>query len=83
MAHDGPDDLIAITIGVRLHPVQIIARVLDCEHLASDVGNSATGEIREQHLSASKAHETLGWKPEYSLEQGRHETVEWYRTYLS
>jgi CDP-glucose 4,6-dehydratase len=42
----------------------------------------ASGEIPEQHLSARKAREQLGWAPAFTLEKGLAETVEHYRTEL-
>jgi CDP-glucose 4,6-dehydratase len=44
--------------------------------------NEASGEIREQHLSAKKAHRILGWKARYPLAKGLKETVAWYKGYL-
>jgi CDP-glucose 4,6-dehydratase len=44
--------------------------------------NKASGEIKDQYLSASKARELLGWKAKWSLEDGLERTVEWYRDLL-
>jgi CDP-glucose 4,6-dehydratase len=41
------------------------------------------GEIKDQWLSARKAHEELGWSSQFTLERGLKETVEWYTGYLS
>ena len=59
-----------------------IARIVGSD-LAPDVRNVATGEIRDQYLSASKARDTLGWKADYDLESGLRETVDWYRALLT
>jgi len=45
--------------------------------------NQAKNEIRNQHLSAQKAKEELGWSPRYSLEQGLQKTIEWYERFLA
>jgi UDP-glucose 4-epimerase len=37
------------------------------------------GEIRDKQADISRAKETFGWAPEWSLEQGIKETVEWFR----
>ena len=37
--------------------------------------NEAPHEIKHQYLSAKKAREMLGWKPEYTLEEGLKRTV--------
>ena len=40
-------------------------------------------EIPRQYLDASKARRVLGWRPEHTLEQGLHKTIEWYRQLLA
>jgi CDP-glucose 4,6-dehydratase len=66
-----------------LELVRAIQAVMGCEHLEPDVQNSASGEIRSQYLSASRAREVLDWRPLYTQEQALGETVEWYRNFLS
>jgi CDP-glucose 4,6-dehydratase len=44
---------------------------------------TATMEIRDQTLDATKAREQLGWKPQWSLDEGLRETVGWYTAYLT
>ena len=63
--------------------VKVIQRVMKCEHLEPDIRDCAEGEIRLQDPSATKAREILGWRPEYALENGLRETVDWYRGLLS
>jgi len=50
--------------------------------LEPDVRATARAEIDEQHLSAKKAKERLGWAPQYTVEEALAETVAWYRTEL-
>jgi CDP-glucose 4,6-dehydratase len=45
--------------------------------------NDAAGEIPAQHLSAAKARAVLGWAPDYPLERGLDETVDYYRAVLA
>ena len=66
-----------------LELVGMIQGLMDCRHLKPDVQNVASGEIRAQYLSAAKAHSMLGWQPQFTLEQGLAETIEWYREYLT
>jgi nucleoside-diphosphate-sugar epimerase len=47
--------------------------------LEPDIQDRATAEIPEQHLSAAKAREVLGWAPSMPLADAVAETVEWYR----
>jgi len=63
--------------------VEVLQQLMKCEHLKPDVQNNASGEIREQYLTAEKAHRILNWKPQFTLEQGLTETVAWYREYLA
>ena len=65
-----------------LDMVSAIARAMG-SNLQPDVRNVATGEIRDQYLSASKARDILGWKADYGLESGLRETVDWYRALLT
>jgi len=51
--------------------------------LQPDIRNEATNEIYCQSLSAEKARRMLGWKPLYTLDEGLHATIEWYRRFLS
>jgi UDP-glucose 4-epimerase len=37
------------------------------------------GDIVHSYLDNKKALDVLGWKPEYSLEDGLRETIEYYR----
>ena len=48
-----------------------------------NVLGEAPGEIHDQWLSAAKARNELGWKPQVQLDAGLATTVEWYRSYLS
>ncbi len=59
-----------------------IQRLMHAENLEPDVLGTATGEIHDQHLSAAKARNELGWTPRFGLERGLAETISWYRCYL-
>ena len=50
--------------------------------LAPDVRADAGNEIDRQFLSSAKARRVLGWEPQYSLDEGLAETVEWYRAFM-
>nr|WP_241829446.1 GDP-mannose 4,6-dehydratase [Desertifilum tharense] len=62
--------------------VEAIQKVMKCEHITPKILDRAKGEIHDQHLCAAKAQKILGWQPEFSLEQGLRETVEWYDAFL-
>ncbi|MCJ7444966.1 MAG: GDP-mannose 4,6-dehydratase [Methanotrichaceae archaeon] len=62
--------------------VNEILRLMDREDLKPIIKKAANGEIRNQYLSAKKAREQLNWSPQYNLEQGLRETIEWYRGFF-
>ncbi len=51
--------------------------------LIPDIRNHATNEIRHQYLNAAKARGMLGWKPQFTLDEGLRRTVQWYEEFLS
>lgn len=63
---------------------QLVERILQLmkSSLEPDVRNEVRREIRHQYLSAEKARRMLGWKPEFTLEQGLSRTIDWYRAHL-
>jgi CDP-glucose 4,6-dehydratase len=60
---------------------RLVLKVMESD-LEPDVRNEATNEIRCQYLSAAKAHEKLGWRPLFSLDEGLKRTVEWYTRFF-
>lgn len=66
-----------------LELVAVIQRLMGCEHIEPDIRNCAVGEIRDQFLSAERARRILEWRPNYSLEDGLKETIDWYREFLT
>jgi CDP-glucose 4,6-dehydratase len=46
------------------------------------IENTARNEIPHQRLSSAKARHALNWKPNYSLDEGLRETINWYRAFL-
>jgi len=66
-----------------LELVATIQGLMGCRHLKPDIQNCAEDEMRTQYLSATKARTVLSWQPNYSLEDGLRETIEWYRQFLA
>ncbi len=64
--------------------LELVDRILKLmrSELQPDVRSEAVNEIREQYLSARKAHEVLGWKPLFTLDDGLRRTIDWYREFL-
>ena len=46
------------------------------------IQDRAKNEIRHQYLSAGRAREILGWRPQFNLDEGLKRTIGWYRTFL-
>lgn len=65
--------------------VELVRRILQLMHsdLEPDIRNQASNEIRNQHLSAGKAREILGWRPSFDLDEGLKRTIAWYREFLA
>ncbi len=70
----------AVTV---LELVAAIQQLMGCEHIDPIIQNRAQGEIHSQYLDSSRAERLLNWHPEFTLEQGLAETIEWYRDYLT
>jgi CDP-glucose 4,6-dehydratase len=65
-----------------LEMVNKIVGLSDHPDLQPIIQSIAANEIQNQYLSSEKAHRVLGWKPEYTLEDGLRETIAWYRDVL-
>ena len=59
-----------------------ILRLMGRTDLKPVILNQAEHEIKHQYLSAGKARDLLGWKPEYDLDGALKETIEWYTKFL-
>lgn len=59
-----------------------IRRLMGREDIEPLIMNTATAEIPEQYLDASKAKRLLDWTPRFTLEKGLQQTIEWYQNYL-
>lgn len=62
---------------------KMILKLMGRYDLEPVVLNQAINEIKHQYLSANKARNILEWQPEYTLEQGLSETIEWYKEFLN
>jgi len=51
--------------------------------LEPEVRNESSNEIRDQYLSAERARAELGWRAEFTLDDGMPKTIEWYRRHLA
>ncbi len=69
------------SLSIRLTVLDLVRTVLNLmgrADLEPIIQNIASAEIREQYLNCDQAHDRLGWRPRYTLEQGLRETIDWY-----
>ncbi|HEY5157626.1 MAG TPA: GDP-mannose 4,6-dehydratase [Anaerolineales bacterium] len=71
--------------GSQVTVLDLVQRIL--KRMGSDLQpvilNEASNEIRKQTLNADKAHQKLGWRPLFSLDEGLDRTIAWYREFLA
>ena len=65
-----------------LEVARLILRLTGREDLELSVLGEAQNEITHQYLDATKARETLSWRPQFTLEEGLAKTIAWYRDFL-
>ncbi|NEQ37158.1 MAG: NAD-dependent epimerase/dehydratase family protein [Okeania sp. SIO3I5] len=68
-----------ITVLELVRKILVLMNKTDLEPV---ILNQATNEIKHQYLSAEKARKLLNWHPEYTLEKGLEETIQWYEDFL-
>lgn len=71
---------------VQLTVLQMVEKIIDRmgkKELKPVIKKEVKGEIRNQHLSARKAREVLGWKSEWEIDNGLDETIKWYVSYFN
>jgi CDP-glucose 4,6-dehydratase len=71
---DDPKTVLEIT--------QAIMAISDYPQLKPVVLNQASHEIARQYLASDKAHRLLGWRAQYSLQEGLRQTLAWYRGFF-
>jgi len=71
---DDPKTVLEIT--------QAIIAISDYPQIKPVVLNQASHEIVKQYLASEKAHRLLGWRAQYSLEEGLRQSLSWYRDFF-
>jgi len=61
-------EVVELTLQLMGHPVKVLAGVLP----------TRPDEIMQMSADVTLAGEQLGWKPQVSLEEGLHRTIEWF-----
>jgi CDP-glucose 4,6-dehydratase len=65
-----------------LEVAQLVISLSDHPELEPIVQNRELREIHDQYLCSDKARRLLGWRPQYTLEQGLEQTIAWYQAFL-
>ena len=65
-----------------LQIVTLIQQLMGAADVSPQILNTAKSEIRSQYLSSEKARRQLRWKPNFTLEEGLTETIQWYREFF-
>jgi CDP-glucose 4,6-dehydratase len=70
----------------QISVLELTRRILDLmneQSLEPQILDQAVNEIPHQYLSAEKARNTLGWHPQFSLDEGLRRTIGWYRSFFA
>ena len=70
---------------IQVTVLELVNQVLGLMNsdLKPDIRNEASNEITHQYLSAEKARGTLGWEPQFTLDEGLQRTIDWYKEFFS
>ncbi len=68
-----------ISVLAMINSIIAISNYPDLEPIILD---EVKHEIQDQYLSSAKIRKVLGWRPQYTLEAGLQETMDWYRAFL-
>lgn len=68
-----------------MNVIEIVSKITNVmqSDLQPIILNETSNEIKEQYLLAEKAHEILGWYPQYNMEEGLKKTIHWYQKFFS
>ncbi len=69
---------------IHITVLELVKKIIDIMDV--DLGpvilGKATNEIKHQYLSAGKAKSMLNWHPNFTLDEGLKETIDWYKMFL-
>ncbi|MBP9663881.1 MAG: GDP-mannose 4,6-dehydratase [Pyrinomonadaceae bacterium] len=66
-----------------LSMTQMVLRLVERTDLEPTILGEAQNEIPHQYLTADKARRLLGWRSDFSIEEGLRRTIDWYRVFLT
>jgi UDP-glucose 4-epimerase len=85
-AHDGKiDGPVNIAAGEEVSIRDLVTKIAELTETRTQIDVGALPyrptEIWRMYADSTRGRETLGWKPEVSLEEGLKRTIEWFREY--
>ena len=65
---------------IQISVLDLVNKIIDLmdSNLKPVILNEATNEIKHQYLSAKKAKDLLGWKPQFDINTGLQKTISYY-----
>lgn len=66
-----------------LSMTKMVLELMECTDLEPTILGEAQNEIPHQYLTADKARRLLGWRSDFSIEDGLRRTIDWYRAILT
>lgn len=66
-----------------LEIIHKILEIMDERDFPIQILNEAKGEMEDIYLSIEKSKRVLNWSPQYNLEMGLKETIEWYKEFFN
>lgn len=70
---------------IQITVIELVNKILKnmSSNLEPQILHEASNEIRNQYLSAEKAHKLLGWEPIFDIDQGLEKTIKWYKEFFT
>jgi CDP-glucose 4,6-dehydratase len=67
-----------------LTTLELVQRIIALMNfrLTPEIRNEASNEIPRQCLQASQARKILGWRAQFTLDEGLRRTIDWYANYF-
>lgn len=71
---------------IQMNVIDVTLQILNLmgrDDLEPTILGQAGNEIQHQYLSSEKARTVLGWKPEFTLDDGLKRTIGWYQSFFA
>ena len=71
---------------IQMNVIDVTLQILNLmgrDDLEPTILDQAGNEIQHQYLASEKARTVLGWKPEFTLDDGLKRTIGWYQSFFA